>query len=167
MILRATMGSIYRNLNHCSSSNEDTPLIECVDSWELQIHELWCLVLDNSNHKVYPTAQVEVISGTVGEFVTDYLSENGRIIQIIGQLFINNRVQFWGVPNQSGGSRLPFICNLQALVDATGWGSANNSNQKWGGSMSDANIITNFSWGDSVDPFQSYLLWSPVKPRAA
>ena len=38
----------------------------------------------------YPTARVEVPDGTVGEFVTDYLTENGRQTLIIGQLSVND-----------------------------------------------------------------------------
>ena len=135
-----------------SGINEATAFIQCVDGWESQIHEVKCMDLDNISHEVHPTDWVEVISGTVGEFVTDYRAENGRRIQIIGQLFVNNSVQFWGVPGKGGGSGLQFICNLQAQVEATGWVSGNYSNNDWGGSIFDANSIANVVWGDSVDP---------------
>ena len=55
------------------------------------------------SHKVHSTAQIEVADGTVGEFVTDYLDENVRRIQIIEQLSVNDSVQFWGVLNQGRG----------------------------------------------------------------
>ena len=65
-------------------------------------------------------AQVEVTAGTVGEFVTDYLAENGCIIQIIGQLSVNDSVQFLSVPDQGRGSGLLFICNLMDRIEAIG-----------------------------------------------
>ena len=74
--------------------------------------------------KVCPTVQVEVIAVTVGQFVADYLDENGRIIQIIGKISINNSPQFGGVPAQAWGVGLPFLCNLQAPYESIGWGSA-------------------------------------------
>ena len=47
--------------------------------------------------EVYPTERVEIPDGTVGEFFTEYLSENGRRNQIIGELYINGSVQFIGL----------------------------------------------------------------------
>ena len=68
--------------------------------------------MDEIIREVNPTSRVEVIAGTVGEFVTNYLAENGRIIQIIGQLSINDSVQFLDVPAQAWGDGFPFLCNL-------------------------------------------------------
>ena len=67
-----------------------------------QIHELWCLGLDNITSKVHPTYQLDVGDGTMEEFMTNYLAENGRIILIIGQPSINRSVQFLGITNFSG-----------------------------------------------------------------
>ena len=102
MIWRAPMGDICRTSR---GSTKDTALIKRVDGQDPQIQELLCLVLENITHKVHPTTQVEVISGTVREFMTHYLAENGRRIPIIGKFSINNSVQFWA-------SELLFICNL-------------------------------------------------------
>ena len=70
--------------------------------------------LDKMSRKVHPTAQVEVTDGTVGEFVTNYLDKNGRRIQIIGQLSVNDSAQFLGVPDQVGGvdCRLFATCGI-------------------------------------------------------
>ena len=70
------MGSIRSPSDPGSSSTETTAFIQCVDGKEPKIHELWCLGLDNISHKVHPTAQVEVTSGTIGKFVTNYLAGN-------------------------------------------------------------------------------------------
>ena len=84
--------------------------------------------------------------------MNDYLAENGRIILIIGQLSINDSVQFLGVPNHSGGSGLPFICILKDLIEATGWGSGHTYNHKWGGSRFGPYSVNNVALGASVDP---------------
>ena len=86
------MGYIRWTLNPGSGSIKDTAFIQCVDVQESQIHELWCLGLDNITREVHPTAQLEVVTGTVGEFVTNYVSENGRRNQIIGKLSVNDSI---------------------------------------------------------------------------
>ena len=87
----------------------------------------------------------------------DYLAGNGRRIQIIGQLYINNSVQFLGVFDKGGGSGLLFICSLQAPIEVTEWGSGNYSNQDYGGSMLYYNSMTTSAWGDSDNPCLAYL----------
>ena len=143
MIRHAPMGSIRRLSDSGSGGTYSTAFIQYIDVIEPYIYELWCMGLYNISHKFYPTSQVEVASRTVGKFVTYYLSENGRKIQIIGKLSVNNSIQFLNIPNQSGGIVLSFICNLQACVEDTGWGSGNHYNQYWGGSMFDASSIMN------------------------
>ena len=121
MIRLQPMISIRRPSNPGSSSTEDTEFIRCVDGREPQIHKMWCLSLDSIYQEVHPTARVVVISGTVGEFTTDYLAENGCRISIIRQLSINYSVQFLGVPNFIRGSGLLFIPKFQAPADPTVW----------------------------------------------
>ena len=123
--------------------------------------------MDNISCKVHPKSQVQVIYGTVGEFLTDYIAKNGRIIQIIRQIPINYSVQFLGVPDNGGGSGFPFICNLQAPVEDTGWESANNCNQDWGGIMFGAYNMTHVTWGASVDASPANSPQIPVKPHAS
>ena len=106
------MGSICQTLNLVRRSTEYTAFVQCVDGRELLIHEVWSLGLDGIIREFHPTARVEVPSRTVGEFVTNYLSENGYIAHITRQLSINDSVQFLGVPVQSWGRRFPFLCNL-------------------------------------------------------
>ena len=161
------MGFVHRHSNPGSGSTEYTAFIQCVDCQEPQIHELWCLVLGNITSEVHPTAQVEVIDGTIEEFVTDYLAKNGRKIQIIRKLSVNDSVQLLGVIAQSWGGLFPFIFNLKAPVEATGWVIGNYYNQYWGGRISDAHSITHIAWGASVDAIPANLSRIPVNPRAA
>ena len=148
-------------------STEDTAFILCVDGWDPHIHKVWGLVLYGIIRKVHPTAQVEFPAGTVGEFVTNYLAENRYIIQIIGQLFINDSIQFLGVPAQAWLHGFIFLCNLQSPSDATVLGSGNYSNQYCGGSMFNSNSFTNVDWGVSVNAGPSNSPWIHVNLRTA
>ena len=161
------MISIHWTSNPGSRSTKETGVIQCVDGREPQIHELWCLDLYNTTHEVHPTGCVEVIYGTVGDFVTNYLAENECRIHIIGQLSVNDSVYFLVVPTQAWGRGLTFLRNLQAPDKTTGWGSDNYFIHAWGGIMLNANIITNFAWGASIDASPANSPWSPINPRAA
>ena len=151
MIRRSSMGSICWPSNPGRRSTEDTAFIQYFDGREPQIHEVWSLVLCRIILEVHPTAQVEVVSGTIREFVTNYLPENGQKIQIIRQLSINNSVQFLGVPYQAWGFGLLFLSNLQAPAEATGWVIRNYTNHDFRRSMLGANIITNIACGTYID----------------
>ena len=95
MIRRRPMGSICLTSNPGSGGTKDNEFVRCVNGQENQIHELWCLGLENITYKVHPTARVEVGAVTVGYFMTNYLSENGYRIPIFRQLSINGNIQFW------------------------------------------------------------------------
>ena len=123
-----------------------------------QIHELWCLGLYNIGRKFHPRASVEVTAGTVVEFVTKYFATNRLRIHIMRQFFVNDIIQFSVVPGQGGGSGLLFIYNLHVPLKATGWESANNSNQKLGGSTFDADSITNVAWDEPRRPLSGLLV---------
>ena len=71
MIWRALMGSIRLSSNTGSRITKDTAFIQHVDDWEPHIPKWWCLGINNISFEVHTSAQVEVISGTVGEFVND------------------------------------------------------------------------------------------------
>ena len=101
----APMESIRRPSDSGTRSTDATAFFQCFDGQEPQINEMWCLGLERIIREVHPTARVEVPSGTVRDFVTNYLAENVRRIQIIGQLSVNESVQFLGVPDQGKGSR--------------------------------------------------------------
>ena len=58
-------------------------------------------------------ACIDTLAVTVGEFVTDYISENGRQNQIIGELPMNGSVQLIGL-SEIWGSGFPFIPNPRA-----------------------------------------------------
>ena len=92
MVRYRPMGSIRRPYNPGSRSTKDTEFILCVDDPEPQIHELWCVGLDNITREFYPISQLEVVTGTMGDFTTDYLVEKKHRIPIIGQLSINSSV---------------------------------------------------------------------------
>ena len=87
------------------------------------------MVLDGIYREVHPTACVDIPYGTVGAFVTNYLAENGRLVEIIGEISVNGNVQFLGLSDQVWVSGFPYIANLLDQVEAKGWVSYNNYNQ--------------------------------------
>ena len=166
MIRHAPMGYNRRPSYYGRESTEGTVFIQCVDGRETQINELWFLDLYGIIRKVHLTACVEVPSETVRYFVTNYLDENGCQIETIGQLSVNDSVQLLGLSDQAWETGMPFICILQARVEAIGWVSDNYFNQYWLGRILNANIITNVAWGDSVNPRPAYFPQIPVNPCA-
>ena len=74
---------------------------------------------------------------------------------------------FGGLPDHGGVSRLRFICNMLAHVEATGWKSGNYYNQDWGGGFNYAYSITKFAWGDYIYPRLDFFLQRSVNPCTA
>ena len=102
------MGSICQISDSVCGGNKDVEFIQCVDGREPQINEMWCLGSDSVTREIHPTVQVEVGDGTVGQFTTNYLAENGRRIPIIGQLSINRIVKLLGIPDFVRNSGLSY-----------------------------------------------------------
>ena len=125
------MGTIHRPSDSGSAGTDITTFIQCINSREPQINKLWFLGFDRIFPEVHPTAHIEIPAGILGEFVTDYISENGRWIAIIVQLFVNDSVQFLVLSEQAWGSGFPYIANLLDQVDTTVWDSSNNYNYNW------------------------------------
>ena len=69
------------------------------------MHEVWCFGSNSSTREFHPAAQVYVGAGAVGQFLSNYLTENGRIIPILGQIFINGSVEYMRIPDfhRAGG----------------------------------------------------------------
>ena len=123
------MGTICRPSDYGSGFTDTTAFIQCINGREPHINKLWCLGLNGVFCKVHTFVRVEIPSGTVGEFVTDYLAENGRLVEIIGEISVNGNVQFLGLSDQVWVSGLPYISNLLDQFEAKGWVSYNNYNQ--------------------------------------
>ena len=68
-------------------------------------------------------ARIEIPDVTVGEFFTDYISENGRRNQIVGEISINGSVQFIEI-YKIWGSRFLYIANPWDHVETIWWGSS-------------------------------------------
>ena len=123
------MGSIRMSQDSGSGSTEGTDFIKCIDGQQPQIHEFWCLGLDWIIREFCPTERVEVPAGNVGEFGTNYLAEMDAEPIPLGNFPSTTVSNLWVFPNQSSGTGMLFIYNIQAPIEATGWRSANNSNQ--------------------------------------
>ena len=80
--------------------------------------------------EVHLTAQVDVSAGVMGEFLSNYLTESGRMIPILGRISINGSVEWLCVPNFhiTGG---PFW-SVNLLYTCFSWGdSVTTTNQNW------------------------------------
>ena len=70
------------------------------------MHEVWDFGSNGITHDVHPTAQVDVSAGVVGHLLSDYLTENGRIILILSKISINGSIEYLGIPklHRTGGT---------------------------------------------------------------
>ena len=91
------MEDIRRLSNSSIGVPNTAAFIHFINGWEPEIHQLWYYDIDGICHKVHTEAHVDIPDGTVGEFVTEYISKNGQRNHIIGELSINGSVQFIGI----------------------------------------------------------------------
>ena len=161
------MGYICWNSDSCSRGTKDFYFIRCVDGRERQIHEISGLGFDGITSKIHPTAQVEVSSGTVGKFTTNYLYENEVRIPTVIQLSINVSVQLLGIPNFFRNNGLSFIENLQSPTVSSGWDVADTYNKNWGVIPGGPYIIFAFPWVSTIPSCLAYIPRSAESLRAA
>ena len=161
------MVSIRWTFDSGSRGTNIVDLIWCVDGREPQLHEIWCLVSVNVTREIHPTAQVEVTTGTMGQFNTNHLAENGRIIPNIGKLSINGSVQILGIPDFVRNSTFSFIGNLQSPSMTTVWGHADTPNKNWVVRLGGPYRMYSVPWGSTVPVRLAYISRSPDNPRAA
>ena len=93
------MGSIWRSSD--GTGNEATytrVFIQCINGWDHMTNDLWYHWFKSLSRDVHPTAQVEIPPGTDGKLTTEYLTNNGQHIIIIGKSFVNGSVQFTSIP---------------------------------------------------------------------
>ena len=161
------MGSIWPPSYSGSGGTKDVDYIRCINGRDPQIHKMWCLGSDSITQKIHPTARVEVGSGTVGQFMTNYLDENGRIIPTICQISINGSVKLLSIPDFFINSGLSLIDHLQAPTTTSGWGHTNTSNQNWGVSPGGYYRNDAVACGSTVPARPAYAPRSPENLRAA
>ena len=95
--------------------------------------------------------RVEIATGTVVEFITDYLTADGKRNSIIGQASVNGRGQFIDIP-EVWGSSLTYVSN-DVITEYRGWGAGGwtgtditnstamnrpSSTGKWGRTINDS-----------------------------
>ena len=99
-------------------------------------NKLWWHGIGGICREVHPTARIDIPDWSVGEFITEYLSKNGRCNRIIGEIPINGSVQFIGIP-EIWGSGFPFIDNTRAPGAIRGRESTGSTNyfERWGSSI--------------------------------
>ena len=136
MIRCNTMVDIHRPSDSGSRDPDTGAFIQCVDGRDPMIHKLWCHRTDRLCCEVHPTAHIETPAGTTEFFFTEYLSANRRINRIIGEISINNSIQFIRLL-EIWGSGLSCISNYRASEATRGWCSTGSTNYTgiWGKSF--------------------------------
>ena len=106
------MGDICKLSSSGIRDPYSSAFIKCVDGRDPMIQKLWFHGIGGLYHEVYPAASIEILSRTTGDFVIKYRSDNWRRNQIIGEIYINDSIQFIGI-SEMWGSELPYIANYR------------------------------------------------------
>ena len=155
------MGSIRRPSDSSREGTKSVEFIWCVDGREPQIHEIWCLGYNGVTHEFHTTAQIYDVAETVGQFLTQNLSENGRRISFIDQISINGSVEILGIPAEAWECGFTFIDNIQAPTVTSGWGGVDTSNQNWRFTLGGPYGNDTVAWGSNVPDRPDFMNWSP------
>ena len=110
MLICTLMSDIRRRSNYDSGDPYPSVFIQCINGRDPMSHKLWCHGLAGLCREVHLTVQVEIATWTVREFITDYWTANIRCNRMIGEVFINGRVQLLFLP-EVWGSSFPYIYN--------------------------------------------------------
>ena len=121
MLRHALTGDIWRPSDSGNRHPDPRICIKCVDVRETMASKFCFHVLDGISFVVHPAAQIDIPTGTVGEFITHYLTPDGWRNIIIGQCSVNGSIQFTGFPKIWGNS-LPYIPNTALPYATRGWG---------------------------------------------
>ena len=131
------------------------------------MQDIWCLGSDRITREVHPTEQIVVGVETVGQFTTQYFSENGRIIPVSRQTSVNISVELLGILADAWGCGFQFLENALVVTVPRGWGDNDTSNQNWpvipGGPYENVSV----TWSGAVSDRPAYMPRSPENARAA
>ena len=148
------MGDVQKTYNSGGGATDTNVFFKSVNGREPMINEFWCHGIDRLYHKVHHTARIDILSGTIIEFVTEYLSATGGTIGSL-ENFFNGSVQFIG-HSEIRGSGFPYITNPRAPEATRGWGSTfstnftgSNDSKGWG--RSSINTGSTITLGSGVE----------------
>ena len=120
------------------------------------------LVFDSITHEYHPTEWVDIGAGVVGQFSSNYLTENGRIIPILSQICINGSVEYLVISDFHRTDGPMWVDNL--LATRSSWGDG-TPNQKW--PLSQPRNVS-VPWNGAVPAPPGYMpAWSPDNMCAA
>ena len=81
----------------------------------------WCQGISGLCCEVNLTMRVDIATGIVGEFITKYLTADGRHNILIGEVYINGNIQLLGLTEVQGIS-FTYVSNA-AIPEYRGWGA--------------------------------------------
>ena len=106
------VGAICWPSNSGSGEKDGPEFIRCVDRRQPKIHKVWTFGEDGITSEVHPTARVDVSAFIGGCFASDYLTPTWRRIPMFGRNYINESVDWLGVPNFLSNDGPPWTLNL-------------------------------------------------------
>ena len=101
----------------------------------------------------------------MGKFLSDYLTENGYRIPIIGQIFINGNVEYLGIPDFHRTSGPMWADNLLAPYYI--WGDGGTTKQNWLVHPEGPYSNVAMAWGTTIPARTTYMPMSPDNLCAA
>ena len=131
MSKRDPVGAILRPSDSSSGDEEGHKFIRCLDGRKPQIHEVWTFGEDGVTHEVHPKVQVDVHTGFVREFATDYVTPSWRRVPMFVRNDIMGSFKCLNIPDFLRTYGPPWNSNI--LDPRPSWGDQGNStNLNWG-----------------------------------
>ena len=93
------------------------------------MHEVWALGFNRITREVHLIVQVDVGDGVVGQFSSEYLTENECRITILGKISMNGSVEYFGIPDFHRTDGPTWDDNF--LDPCSSWGDG-GTNLNWG-----------------------------------
>ena len=101
----------------------------------------------------------------MGQFLSDYLTENVCRVPILGQISTHGSVEYLVNPDFHRTSRPMWADNLLAVCSS--WGDGGTSNKNRGVQPGGPHIIVVTAWGTTVPSCIEFMTWSPESLRVA
>ena len=106
--------------NYGCGDKDGPQFIGCVDRCEPEVHKVWILGEHGVTHEVHLTARFDVVTGIVGDFATNFLTENRHRNSMFVRKSINGSSEFLGAPAPLRTNGPPWIENV--LISSLVWG---------------------------------------------
>ena len=130
------------------------------------MHEVWDFGSDVITREVHSASRVYQGAGVMRKFSSNYLSESGRRVTILDQIYINGSVEYLSIPDfhRTGG---PF--QYDNLLDTlSSWGDGGTTtNKKLLIQLGGPYVSVSIPWCGAIAAHSDYVSRSLENARAA